>query len=111
VPTFYRIVLTDPPTRHDFLSDKDRGKPKPHDPELALLWEGLSVMDTFERAAKVALRFPTNGGYISAVDVPDDGSVIYRRTLRRQGHHTIWADAELLLKRVAWTRPASVAGP
>jgi hypothetical protein len=51
MPTFYRIVKTDPPTEADFLSHRARGIPLQRDtPELRRSWEGVSVYRTPEAA-------------------------------------------------------------
>jgi hypothetical protein len=39
----HRIVRTDPPTRDDIVSDKERGLPAPDDPVRRALWGGLST--------------------------------------------------------------------
>ena len=100
MPIFYRIVLTDPPTLYDFQSNRERGRALPTDPEERQLWDGLSVYATETQAHRKARAVPALGGFIAAVDVPEGGSIRYERTLRSSGHHTLWGDAALLLRRV-----------
>jgi hypothetical protein len=49
VRTFWRIVLTNPPTGADFTSHKDRGIPL-FNPALYDEWEGISVYNASKRA-------------------------------------------------------------
>jgi len=105
MPRFYRVVVTDPPTEADFLSDRARGKPPPRTPELLRLWDGLSVMDTEEGAREIARNFPANGAFIAALAIPNNSPIRYERTLRRPGHYTIWGEAAALLDRVEWVTP------
>ena len=100
MPTFYRVTMTDPPTVADFRSDKERGRPAPRTPELLPLWDGLSVLDSEAGAREIGRRFPANGSFIAVLDIPDDGAIRYRRTLRRPGHFTLWGDAAAILARV-----------
>jgi hypothetical protein len=100
MPIFYRVTMTDPPTVADFRSDKERGRPAPRTPELLLLWDGLSVMDSEAGAREIARRFPANGSFIAALDISDDGAIRYMRTLRRPGHYTLWGDANAILARI-----------
>jgi hypothetical protein len=105
VPSFYRIVLTDPPTLYDFQSNKERGRALPTDLDERRLWEGLSVYATESQARRKARGMPALGGFIAAVDLPERGPIRYERTLRSSGHHTVWGDAALLLSRVVSVVP------
>lgn len=99
VPTFYRIVRTDPPSLHDFLSAQQLGKRSPgNDPELQRLQDGLSVYATLAQARRKARASPALGSYVATLDIPDDAHVIYERTLTSSGHHTLWGDAALLCR-------------
>ena len=100
MPTLHRIVLTAPPTVTDFLSDKERGRPQPTEQELLRLWDGLSMYATEAQARRKARGVPALGAFIATVDIPEDGSVRYERTLKSSGHHTVWGDAARLLERV-----------
>ncbi len=96
--TFYRIVKANPPTVADFLSDRAVGRPRPLNPELLRLHDGLSVYATLAQARRKAKAFPVLGGYIAVLRVDDDGPITCERTLQSSsGHHTLWGDAEALL--------------
>ncbi len=95
---FYRVVRTDPPTRNDFLSQRDLGVPL-RDPNDRELWEGVSVQATEQQARKRA-RLPGFGRFIAEIAVPDGGAIVWRRTGRQPGHHTLWANPDELLTRV-----------
>ena len=105
MPTFYRVVKTNPPTLADFRSDKERGKAQPSTPELARLWDGLSVADSEDRVRKMVQRFPAMGSFIAAIAVPEHGAIRYERTVRRPGHYTLWGDAAAILERVQSVTP------
>jgi hypothetical protein len=72
----------------------------PTDPEELRLWSGVSVYATEAQARRKARGVPTLGTFIAAIEIPDDGSVQYERTTKSSGHHTIWADAVVLLQYV-----------
>lgn len=96
--TFDRIVLTDPPSLEDFLSDAARGKRRPTDPTKRELYEGLSIYATVRQARRKALDLPILGAYIAAVLVPDEAPIRAARTIKgSRGHHTLWGDATDLL--------------
>lgn len=101
MPTFYRVIRAASPSVRDFLSGKVLGRTPPVDPDLLPLWDGISVFDTEDRARRRALSVPSLGDYIAALEIPDDGSIRYERTLKRPGHYTVWAGAEVLLACVA----------
>lgn len=95
----YRVVRTNPPTIQDFLSNLELGRETPVDPEMAELWDGLSVQSTLAQARRRSRISPMLGRFIAAVRVPTDGSIRFERT-RGEGHHTLWGDAADLLARV-----------
>ncbi len=64
------------------------------------LWEGISVMDTLDRAMKRARRFTMHGAYIAEISVPNNGLALCKRTLKTPGHHTFYANADLILSCV-----------
>lgn len=68
------------------------------------------MMDTRERAGMLQRRFPQLGAYIAVVDIPMDGRIRVERTLREPGHHTIWGDADGLLRCVVAVTPIPVSG-
>jgi hypothetical protein len=93
---FYRIAKSNPPTILDFTSNLSLGKKTPADPELAALWDGLSVQSTLAQARRRRRASPMLGSCIAAIRVPLDGTVRFERTLSTDGHHTLWGDpAEL----------------
>jgi len=88
--TFYRIVLTDPPTLADFLSAGARGKaPLEDDPERARLHQGISVYATAAQARRKSRASPVLGRYVAALEIPDGGPIHWERTTPSQGHHTL----------------------
>jgi hypothetical protein len=105
---FYRIVKTNPPDLFDMQSARVRGNPEPPDPERRAVWDGLSVFSTLSQARRKQRTSPGIGSYIAVLRVPTDGSVRIERTLRDAGHHTIWAEAALLLK---WVVSVELAKP
>lgn len=98
MPTFYRIVQSNPPTRADFVSDRERGRPQPRSTEFLRLWDDFSVMASVEAAQAGALAFPSLGSFIATVNVPDEGSVRYEHPTKRPGRHTIWGNPDVLLR-------------
>ena len=102
---FYRIVRTNPPQLPDFQSAKVLGVAEPMSPTRRAVWDGLSVMSTFNQARRKQRVSPGLGSFIAAIRVPIDGSIRFRRTLSEDGHHTIWADAALLCSWVVSVEP------
>ena len=97
---FYRIVYTNPPTLWDFMSALARGLPEPHDPERRAVWDGLSVNSTATQARRRRRTSPGLGTFMAVLRVPTDGSIRFARTLRSEGHHTIWGDPSELFALV-----------
>lgn len=97
---FYRIVESDPPTLTDFASRRARGLP-PRGAEIRRpeLHSGLSLYDTEAQARETARRFPTLGGLIAAVALPEGGPFRVEQTLR-SGHHTAWGESRDFLAAV-----------
>jgi hypothetical protein len=103
---FFRLVRRDPPTRADFLSNKDKGLP-PRGPEVddPAEWAGISVFDTRERAERLARRRNLAlGAFVAELRIPADAAVIARKTFG-PGHWTLWGTAELFVRLVVDTRP------
>ena len=99
MPSFYRAVMTDPPTRADFLSHVVLSKP--HDrstAEARRMALGVSVNATLAqargRARFLGLR------YVAEVAVPEGGPISFERTGSGRGHHTLWGDADAMLAAV-----------
>lgn len=100
-------MLTDPPTRRDFLSDAAQGKPlRGTDPLAQHVWSGISVYQTEAQARRKARTYPWLGGYIAAVALPAGAPVRVERTFPRSaGRHTLWGDAGELLTYVVRVVP------
>jgi hypothetical protein len=101
MPTFYRVVLTNPPTLWDFLSHEKRGIRLRRDtPHHFRLWEGVSVMNAESAARDLANRLPQLGSFIAAVDVSEHGPIAFEQTTPDVRHFTLWGDAADMLVRV-----------
>ncbi len=101
MPTFYRVVLTDPPTLWDFLSHETRGIRLRRDtPHHRRLWVGLSVMDSEAAARELAQRLPQLGSFIAAVEVSEGGPITFEQTTPDLRHYTLWGDPTAMLARV-----------
>ncbi len=107
VRVLYRIVRTDPPTRRDFMSEAELGKPPRGDDPLAeRVWSGISTYQTEAQARRKASTYPWLGAYIAALAIPAGGAIRIERTFPRSaGHHTLWGDAHELLRYVARVVP------
>jgi hypothetical protein len=103
---YHRTVKTDPPNIDDFRSNKAKGQP-PRGPEIddPSLWDGISAMDTLERAMKRARQFPMHGAFVAELHIPPGGSIVAQRTLRTPGHYTLHGAAEDLLACVVGIFP------
>lgn len=100
----FRIVRSDPPTENDFRSRAGLGLGLLVDTALGReLHEGLSVLSSEAEARSLAKEFPSLGRFVAVLRVPEGARL--ERTLRRAGHWTIWADAQLLLDSVAVVVP------
>lgn len=97
---FYRLVRSNPPTLDDFTPNLKLGKRTPTDPERAALADGISVHATLAQARRRHRVSPMLGRDVAVLRVPTDGSVRYARTLKADGHHTLWADPATLLALV-----------
>jgi hypothetical protein len=60
------------------------------------------VFNTEDRARQKATRWPWSGGFVAALDIPDEegGAIRYERTTESRGHYTLWGRPEALLARV-----------
>ncbi len=104
--TYWRIALTNPPTRRDFLSHAALGRRLlDPDPQRVRHAEGTSVYATEAQARRQARRYPILGGWLAEVRLPAGGAVEVERTLGRPGHHTIWGDPDVLLANVIQVVP------
>lgn len=105
MPSFFRAVASNPPTREDFLSYVEQGKP--HDrsnAEARRMALGVSVNATLAqgRARARYLGFP----FVAEVAVPDVGPIAFERTGSGRGHHTLWGDPDGMLAAVVAVVPA-----
>jgi hypothetical protein len=90
---FYRLVRSNPPTLDDFSSQQAKGIPMARpDPEVALLWDGISVYATEAQARHQAKAKPWLGAYIAEIAISVEDPIAYRRTGTGRGHHTLWGD-------------------
>lgn len=105
--TVFRIVLTNPPTLRDFLSDEELGKPpRSTDPFVRQVWSGISTYQTEGQARRKARAYPWLGGFIASLEIPENAPVQIERTFPRSaGHHTLWGVAEEVLRYVARVVP------
>lgn len=100
--TFWRIVQTNPPTRQDFLSHATLGR-RFTDPARAGQAEGISVFATEAQARRQARHYPMLGEWLAELRLGPELDAEIARTDRRPGHHTIWADPDVLLNCVVRT--------
>lgn len=102
----YRIVHTDPPELIDFMSNAELGRPpRRATTEVLRLWSGISVYETEQQAREKAIEFSRLGSYLARLAIPANSSMRIERTTRSEGHHTIWAPAEALLRCVVGIVP------
>ncbi len=93
----YRVVRSSPPTARDFASPAALGR-RFRDSRQSDLARGVSVFRTQAQALRHARRYDL-GTFIAELRLPAGTAV--RRTLRRSvGHHTVFAEAEVLLASV-----------
>ncbi len=98
---FYRLIRSNPPTLDDFTSQKAKGIPMARpDPEVALLWDGISVYATEMQARNQARAKPWLGAHIAELTVSDVDPIACRRTGTGRGHHTLWGDPAVLRARL-----------
>lgn len=109
MPTFFRIVKTDPPTVQDFLSLKDLGRPmrRGTSPERQRWAAGVSVFATTDAALRTAEQYPQLGDFLAMLETPDDGRIPYEQTGEDADHYTLWANAIDLLATVRSVVPRS----
>ena len=101
MPTFYRVVKTNPPTERDFLSHLalDRRIRSPT-PEILRDAAGVSVTLTTEGARSLVADFPQMGSFIASVEVEEGGPIRYEQTGQYPEHYTLWGEPADLLARV-----------
>jgi hypothetical protein len=86
--TFFRVVMTNPTTSWDFLSQAARRQPPPRDdPAFLKDWAGLSVRDTYRAAWQFARSWKwKHGHYIAVLQIPHDAPL----TFVGPGHRGHW---------------------
>lgn len=94
----YRIVRGPEVSEDDFKPAKELGKPL-LDPALERQWaEGLSVYDTFERAATRARRYRYKlGRFVVAILLPVGATIEVEQTGNDPRHYTLFGDPLELL--------------
>jgi hypothetical protein len=98
---YYRVVRSRPPTLDDFTSNQAKGIPMARpDPEVSLLWDGISVYATENQAGKRATALPRLGAYVAELTIFEGDPITIRRSGNSQGHHTLWGAPADLLARV-----------
>jgi hypothetical protein len=101
VPTFYRVVKTNPPTERDFLSHLALGRRiRNPTPEILRDAAGVSVTLTTDGARSLMADFPQMGSFIAALEIEDGGPIRYEQTGRYPEHYTLWGSPGDLLARV-----------
>ena len=102
--TFYRVVLTDPPTEVDFMSNQAKGKPR-RAIEGEEEWRGISVFTRLERAREIAHKYPQLGSFIAELRIPPDAPIGHDQP-SWSGHCNLWGTPEELGKCVTSVAPA-----
>jgi hypothetical protein len=75
--------------------------------EAMRLHAGFSVFATVNQARKKLEAYPGLGNMIAKLEIPDHAPVQIEKTLGR-GHHTIWADPDVMLRYVVSILPPTV---
>lgn len=102
----FRIVGASALREYDFLSQQARGHRMQFVNAKAIrLWDGISVYRTIEQARLLARRRPLLGSFIAELHVPMDSSFRMELDNGRDGHSTIWGDAQALLSLVVSVTP------
>ena len=97
----YRIVKSDPPDPGAFRSHAERGDRPPIgiSPQSLNAWDGVSVFETREQAARHATKFSHLGRYIAELRIPDDAP-ISRDSADERGHFNLRATGAVISKYV-----------
>lgn len=102
----FRIVEASTLREYDLLSQQARGHQMRFVNAKAIrLWDGVSVYRTVEQARLLARRRPLLGAYIAELHVPMDGAFRMELDNGRDGHSTVWGDAQSLLALVVSVYP------
>lgn len=103
--SFYRTVKNNPPTRDDFLSYEQLGKPMPKTEEQIRRWRGVSTFETLDQAWRIARVNRGQGAFIAEVAIPADGRITCERTGKSAGHYTLWGDPDEMVRHVTSVVP------
>jgi hypothetical protein len=101
--TFYRIIRTAPANLIDVTSNAGLGKRPVRvlTPKHERLWDGLSVFESVTTASRQARQYPRLGTLLAEIRFQPDDAFRAERTGTAPGRWTLWADADLILRRVA----------
>ncbi len=101
---FYRLFFGSRLTRDAFLSDQVSGvRERPLDAAKRKYWEGFSVFETLAQARRLATErrararakgFAWTEESVAEMTIPLDSPILYERSFRSEGHHTIWGDPD-----------------
>jgi len=99
--TFFRLLRGSEPQVEDFLSDEqdERVESLAATGSMAL-YRGFSVRNTLAQARRLAKAPGLRREYIAELSLTWKEGDAVARTLSTPGHHTLWGNPELLLKRV-----------
>ena len=104
MPSLHRSVLTNPPTRADFLSYVDLGLDFDDGiPAVREMARGMSAYATLPQARRRARS--RQEPFVAEVRIPDSGPIVFRRTGSGRRHYTLWGDADALLASVVAVHP------
>src|SRR5437016_407589 len=101
---FYRLCDTDRPGADAFLSDEAAGRTSTIVRVASVaLYRGFSARATLAQATSLArvIHKPV----VAEIELSSDDGDAAARTLSTRGHHTVWAHAELVARRVRRVYP------
>jgi hypothetical protein len=84
--------------------------PRRDDPEVARLWDGISVFATEAQARRRARSAPWLGSPIAELVIIEALPIRFDRTTRSAGHFTVWGEPDDLLQCVRRVVPVDVRG-
>lgn len=97
---WYRLVRSNPPNLRDFMSNKALGKTLRNERDREI-HDGLSVHQTLRQSRNQAQAFRGNPFVgIAILEIPEGSGMPWKRTGQSEGHHTLWAEPEDLIRYV-----------
>lgn len=101
---FYRLVLGTQPTPWDFMSHAERGVPlrPPLTARRRRMHQGVSIYDSLDAAFARLQRIQPEHRGIAALVFDEASPFEIEQTTSDPRHHTVWATAEDLQRRVQW---------